>query len=313
MLKYTTMQKTINDKSLEHVNRISSNNPYLNNYLLFTDGTVVYVTNQGVAKPFTNEDILNSVVGKNGCPPKNFIKLDIPWSSEYTVGATIPTNPSLIVGTQMVSGQSCGNEGYNVYSATLINNPTSKYIGCYNANTNNDNMTFIGGKPENTEATGTYTYDKCMDAAIQGGYQYFGLQNVNTETSTGYCAVSNDLTKIQNYGDATTKYNIVALWSSNTVTNEPNSVQLTGTGQLTIQNSDGSFIYNVNPVVSGCENWGTITISSATYGGNCSVPIGNVTSQVATDLKCNWNTNCSIPIQIKHLEILLLVVQSHLI
>ena len=636
MLKYTTMQKTINDKSLEHINRISSNNPYLNKYLLFTDGTVVYVTNQGVAKPFTNEDILNSVVGKNGCPPKDFIKLDIPWSSEYTVGVTIPTNPSLIVGTQMVSGQSCGNEGYNVYSATLINNPTSKYIGCYNANTNNDNMTFIGEKPKNSEANGTYTYDKCMDAAIQGGYQYFGLQNVNTETSKGYCVVSNDLTEIQNYGDAsiqytpialwssvtagtdaiscfvnsdgrvivwgasgtilwqspntpsdcwwggyvnpdsisgsyggncigkplnihcgnpdqnnsykadgllnnlhtmlrdealtqhsnmedswsfnpmskwtggdpahccaklidysyqcgggsfksgqnsagtninfdcsnevkncifffvleddgnlclyrgsdpsnnngkiwctstngkklsnnpnwvaskgklgrnylkigdklahnewigstngstrlimqedgnlvlytsekyegckkindkkfggqlinsvyklnaranidnlgkigyvdsdsqlkqypdsmlqftndyqiykntnsigndlttvqnygnaTTKYNIVALWSSNTVTNEPNNVQLIGTGQLTIQNSDGSFSYNVNSVASGCENWGTITISSATYGGNCNAPIGNVTSQVATDLKCNWNTNCSIPI-----------------
>ena len=296
MLQYTTIQKTINDKSLEHVSRISSNNPYLNKYLLFTDGTVVYVTKQGIAKPFTNEDILNSVFGKNGCPPKDYIKLDIPWSSEYIVGTTIPTNPSLIVGSPMVSGQSCGNEGSNVVSSTLINNPTSEYIGCYNANSNNDNMTFIGGKPENTEATGTYTYDKCMDAAIQDGYQYFALQNVNTETSTGYCAVSNDLSKIQSYGDATTKYNIVALWSSNTVTNEPNSVQLSGTGQLTIQNSDGSFIYNVNPVVSGCENWGTLTIDSATYGGNCSVPIGNVTSQVATDLKCNWNTNCSIPI-----------------
>lgn len=130
--QYTDIQKKIGDSSLNTISRLSSNNPYVNKYLLFTNGSVVYVTNQGVAKPFTNEDILNSVIGKNGCPPKDYIKLNIPWKSEYIVGATIPTNPPLIVGSPMVSGQSCGNEGSNVYASKLINNPTSSYIGCYN-------------------------------------------------------------------------------------------------------------------------------------------------------------------------------------
>jgi hypothetical protein len=130
--QYTDIQTKIGDSSLNTINRLGSNNPYLNKYLLFTDGTVVYVTNQGIAKPFTSEDILNSVVGKNGCPPKDYIKLNISWKSEYILGATIPTNPPLIVGSPMVSGQSCGNEGSNVYASKLINNPTSSYVGCYN-------------------------------------------------------------------------------------------------------------------------------------------------------------------------------------
>ena len=74
--QYTDIQTKISNSSLKTINRLGSNNPYLNKTIGFTTGHICYVTNQGVAKPFTNEDILNSVVGKNGCPPKNFIKLD---------------------------------------------------------------------------------------------------------------------------------------------------------------------------------------------------------------------------------------------
>jgi hypothetical protein len=55
----------------------------MNKYLLFTDGTVVYVTNQGIAKPITSDEILNSIVGKNGCPPKDLIKLNISFIKKF--------------------------------------------------------------------------------------------------------------------------------------------------------------------------------------------------------------------------------------
>ena len=132
MLQYTSVQTTIGDSSLSNINRVSSKNPYLNKNIRFTDGTICYVTNEGIAKPYPTSDIYNSIVGKNGCPPKEYIALTISWSSQYIKGSTIPTNPPLIVGSNMVAGQSCGNEGDNIYASKLINNPNSSYVGCYN-------------------------------------------------------------------------------------------------------------------------------------------------------------------------------------
>jgi hypothetical protein len=129
--QYTDIQKTIGESSLNTINRLGSNNPYLGKNIMFTDGTVVYVTSQGIVKPYTSQEIFDNTSGKNGCP-KDLIKINIPWSSSYIKGATIPTNPTLIVGSSMTLGEGCGNEGSNVYASKLINNPSSTYIGCYN-------------------------------------------------------------------------------------------------------------------------------------------------------------------------------------
>ena len=69
-----------------------------------------------------------------------------------------------------------------------------------------------------------------------------------------------------------------------------------GTGQITILDTSGKVISFINDVVGYCENWGTSLITSATYGGNCNAPIGNVSDKVAGDLKCNFVSSCSIPI-----------------
>jgi len=131
MLKYTNAYKEITTKSLSTLNRLSSNNPYLNKNIRFRDGTTCYVTNQGIAKPYTSWSIYKNTIGKNGCP-KDVIKLNIPWSRSFIQGAVIPTNPELIVGPNMIENESCGAEGKNVYVSALINNPSSEYIGCYN-------------------------------------------------------------------------------------------------------------------------------------------------------------------------------------
>ena len=484
--QYTDIQKKIGDSSLNTINRLGSNNPYLNKTIRFTTGQLAYVTNEGVVKYIPSSEILDSVNIS-----KNYIDINIPWDSSYnTAGTQIPTNPPLISGTNIKKGQTLGNEGSNVYASRLINNPSSSYIGCYNdkppstnvnvvpvmnvsnnvnsfrsiassiylqtnetvgpwaafdqnpntfwhsevSSSNNynagtgvyegsngvniknigkvggeflqinlpawtnqnvsqsitvnqyslaprldlittrspnswyvlgwidseqqwyqvdrqQNQSFTSGTPKvynvsspgaysaylllidkvgnddettnrdcvqvaewnlfmnsdssftnvqramifNENAIGYTSFDKCQEYAVENGYKYFGLQDVQPDGNAA-CLVSNDITRTQIYGDASKQITMIPIWSSNTSTGQPNRCQLSGGGQLTITDSSGKVLLNVNPQVSECRAWGTIAIDSATYGGNCKVPIGNVTDKVANDLKCNWTSNCSIPI-----------------
>jgi hypothetical protein len=481
--QYTDIQKKIGDSSLNTINRLGSNNPYLNKTIGFTTGHICYVTNQGVVKYISSPEIWDSVNA-----PKDVINVNIPWDVSYnTPGTTIPTNPPLISGTNVQKGQTLGNEGTNVYASKLINNPSSNYIGCYNdkpastnvnvvpvMNTSNSvngfrsgassvylgnnasvgpwaafdqnpntlwhsevsssnnynagtgvyegsngvnitnigriggeflqidmpgvntpsaqnitvnqysiaprldlittrspnswyvigykdsqwyqvdrqqNQQFTNGTPKvynvsnpggyssyillvdkvgnddqntnrycvqvaewnlfmnsdsaftndqramifNPDAIGYTSFDKCQEYAVENGYNYFGLQDVQPDGNAA-CLVSNDIARTKIYGDASKQLNVIPIWSSNTAGSGATSCQLTGSGQLTITDSSGKVLLNVNPQVSECRAWGTIAIDSATYGGNCKVPIGNVTDKVANDLKCNWSSNCSIPI-----------------
>ena len=127
--KYTKTETTTIGDSLAAINRVSSKNPYLNKNIKFTTGQVCYVTNQGVAKLITSQEIWNSL--KN-CSGKTYIDVNLPWLSEYnTPGTTISTVPSLISGTNMVLNQACGNEGKNVYVSKLTDNTNATYMGCY--------------------------------------------------------------------------------------------------------------------------------------------------------------------------------------
>ena len=128
--QYNDAQKNMNANSLVSINRTSSKNPYLNKNIRFTTGHVCYVTNLGVVKWIPSTEIWNTL--KN-CSDKTYIDINIPWLDEYyTPGAIIPTEPSLISGTNMVANQACGNEGKNVYVSKLITTPSSSYVGCYN-------------------------------------------------------------------------------------------------------------------------------------------------------------------------------------
>lgn len=147
--QYNTLISQINGNVSNYVNRI---NPTTNSYLgqnISIDGNIFYVTQQGVAKQYPNSTIYNQTIGQNGCPSSQPIILtDISWNSIFTTpGAYIPTNPNLIVGTPMTAGQSCGNEGLNVYVDNIISDPQTEYLGCYADNTSSPLMTFIGGSP----------------------------------------------------------------------------------------------------------------------------------------------------------------------
>jgi hypothetical protein len=160
--QYTTIQNNIANSTLSNLNRLNSTNPYLNKHLQFTDGTIIYVTNQGVARLYTSKDIFEYNVGRNGCPTNDLIKLNIPWSSEYIKGATIHLNPKLIVGSNMTKGESCGNEGLNVFASKLINNPKTDFVGCYNDNPASTDVNIVPVMNKSNNVNGF----KCSSSSI---------------------------------------------------------------------------------------------------------------------------------------------------
>jgi hypothetical protein len=149
----------------------------------------------------------------------------------------------------------------------------------------------------NSNAIGYTTFENCQKYAIDNDYQYFGLQDLQSN-GTAACLVSNDYDKTINYGDASKQTTSIILWSSNTATGEQNTMQIEGSGRMTIYDMNSRSIFNSNREDPTCANWGTLMVDSATYGGNCKAPAptGNVTQKVGYNLYCNWSRSCSIPI-----------------
>ena len=404
--QYENLVTQISGNLTNYVERINPNNPYLNKVVQFTTGHVCYVTSQGVVKYIGNMDIWKSV----NISQTIQIPINLPFLDSYlTPGTQIPTTPPLVSGTSVQMGQSFGNEGSNVFVGQLLPsgvNPT--YNGCYAANSNNDNMTFIGGSPppltmatiqngtfsqpvlgnnsftyitsssqvpgwyfggpallnnssawgyptpypggnqcvslQNTSyinailnlntgvnytltfsgcsrnccnktnvgnpiniqlytnlnafistidnltppinswknysytftvpttqtyklyfsgtnksgdqstaianvslnssanSAGNYSFNQCQQSAISSGYRYFGLQNMNTSTGLGYCAVSNSLPAVTQYGNATTVSKAIALWDTKTNSSGINTI-LDGGGSLQVLDSGGQPVF----------------------------------------------------------------------
>jgi hypothetical protein len=271
LLQYNAIQKKIGDSSLDIIKRTSSTtNPYLNKNVKFTNNVVAYVTSQGIVKPYPSFDLYMSMAGKNGCPNSELMYIDIPFITAYISGSIIPTNPSLVVGSPMVQGESCGNEGKNVYVSTLVQNVNSSYVGCYSdkpmdaPSVSDDARAMI----YNSAAIGYTTFEQCQDYAINNSYQYFGLQDYRPDSGIAACLVSNDLTKTESYGEGLI-VTMIELWSSGTGGQSVGYAEITGEGFLGIYSSNGVLIYKTNESDPRCMNGGNISVTNATWGANC--------------------------------------------
>jgi len=134
------------------------------------------------------------------------------------------------------------------YTTTLNISTNGNYaLGFYGTINNVNNSTAIQNiQLTSTGSTGggTYTYAQCEQAAINGGYQYFALQNVNTSTSTGYCAVSNSQPAVTQYGLSTVPSKLNVVWSSNTSGQTGNTAILSVSGSLQVINSGGQAVFS---------------------------------------------------------------------
>ena len=428
--EYQDLVSKISGNLTNYIDRVNPSNPYLNKTIRFTTGHVCYVTSQGVVKWIPSMQIWQSL----NIPQNVQINLDIPWLSTYkTPGTEIQTNPPLVAGTFMQLGQSVGNEGSNVFvNEFLPQNTNPTYMGCYATNSDNNNMTFIGGSPppqsnasiqngsfsqpvlsnntfqyitsssqvpgwyfggpallnnssawgyptpypngnqcvslQNTtyincvlnlvagatytisfyscgrsccptpntsnpvnvqlyttsngwiqniyqytppvntwtqytatfsvkvtgtyklffsgtntsgdrssaiqnivlnstgaSSNGTYSYDACQEAAITSGNRYFALQNINTSTGLGYCAVSNSQPAVTQYGESQVPSKAVALWSSNTANQTGNTATLDGAGSLQVLDSGGTVVFST-PVPDSVQSSADPYIGCYSYG-----------------------------------------------
>jgi len=142
--KYKETQSSLRGSIQSYIERTSpSDNPYLGKNIILGDNQKGYVTDSGVYKPY-----VENADGGIGCPV-DFI--NAPQGKGFSVGkkgSIINTKPSLLVGKSMKKGQSCGNEGKNVYVSQFL--PVAakdKYVGCFADKSNARTMTAVGDSP----------------------------------------------------------------------------------------------------------------------------------------------------------------------
>jgi hypothetical protein len=188
--QYTNINKSITDSSLASINRTSSSNPYLGKNIRFTDGTICYVTSQGIVRKYPTQDIFMNTAGLNGCPAKtDIVNVNIAYSSSFPIGSSIPTTPPLIIGQDMVQNESCGNEGKNVYASTLLNNPTSSYIGCYNDKPPVTNVSIV---PLYNSSEWNAGFGIGWSSTYQNNYDLYGGPNVFGQDPNKYWHTNED-------------------------------------------------------------------------------------------------------------------------
>lgn len=126
LIEYEKLLGKLSGDTSNYILRTSADNPYLNSVIQFSNGQMFYVTNQGVAKPVSSD-----VFGINPYIPKTVQNLDYKITN-VGEGSMLPTTPSLLVGTPLGAYEMVGNEGLNLYVSNTLNNPSSKYLQCYN-------------------------------------------------------------------------------------------------------------------------------------------------------------------------------------
>jgi hypothetical protein len=146
--------------------------------------------------------------------------------------------------------------GWQEYSTSINITTAGNYaLGFYGTIDNMNSSSAIQNIQLTTSVSGTYTYDNCQQASIDGGYRYFGLQSVNVTTSKGYCAVSNNEPIITSLGQSYIPSGQIALWSSQTINQTGNTTLLTSSGALSVLNSNGQAVFNTPNASANPSNY----------------------------------------------------------
>ena len=282
--EYLSYEKKYSTEIQQQLDRIDpKKNPYLNKNVKLQKGEVGYVTNLGVYKLYPDFNTYNTTAGKNGCPSQ-WENSDVDGTNvANNPGQYLPTNPNLLVGKYMVSGQSCGNEGSNVYVDQVVNNPSSTYLGCYNDKNGDGERAMIW----NPNSIGYTSFEICQKYAVNNGYMYFGLQDVQSDGSAA-CMVSNDLTTSTKYGEAS-PYSSVVLWSSNTSGNPGATATINKQGSLIVVSSDGTQIFTT-PSDTSCTQGYSQSLGFDAWGND--IAYLSPMSIEQCEQTCNDNNNC---------------------
>jgi hypothetical protein len=290
-VQYNNAQKAmLGDKGIvnNYVTSQTTPNPYAGKTVkLNGDNTYGYVTQSGVYKWYKDQKTINDTAGKNGCPPiKDYISIDITTDNYKTPGSMINSTPPLLVGGAMQSGQSCGYEGTNVY-VTQSKPASPTYSGCYRDTANNPAMILQNdGK--------VFTYDTCMQRAIDTSTKYFATQNYDSTSGLANCYISNDYAKTTIY-DSADVFTEIKLWSFGADGNKNSTMKLSNNGNIYIYND----INIVKKLSLGPPECNVVPkVITASWGANVnSANVGNLTT-IAKALNANKESifSFSIPL-----------------
>ena len=252
--QYNTRQLSYTTELNKYIQKANDNSSFQNKNISLSDGKKYYVNSRNVAKAYTSDTAYSNTQNNNNCP-----------SGIISSGVnTLPNN--LTVGSNMISGQSCGKEGLNIYVNRVNSSPQTSYIGCYRDSCKESTMTAL------SNGNAIYDYDSCMKVAADNNSPFFALENMDPSTGLAKCNLGNNLTEIQKYGIA---YNVVSnsVWSTETQGSGLNTMIVKNDGNLVLQsNSTQQNVWTSNSPVSGCVGGGMIQPNSfnGTYGMNCS-------------------------------------------
>ena len=207
------------------------------------DGAMFYVTDDGVMKYWPSPDIFNATAGQNGVPSSvrqissNII--DISGNFGNFQNQQLPGN--LSYGSSMVSGQSVGSEGRNIWVNRASVIPAGQYKGCFTVEDPNPLTPII-----NSDDT-PFNYDTCLIAASNNNYSQFAVDSgMCYGTNTAFTPIPLGLKQ---------------LWHSGTASTIPgNTARILNNGTLIVESALGAAnagppIYSTYPQ-NQSMNWG---------------------------------------------------------
>jgi hypothetical protein len=276
---YAFKHKFLMDKTNNYLTRAETKNPYVGKNVRLNDGQLGYVTAKGVFKWYPSQSVYEQTAGKNGCPSE-IINVNTSSNNKFnTPNEIIYADYPLRVGTEMKMGQSCGNEGTNVFvsQATEQKNVAEKYTGCYRKTAT--------GLDFQSDMGDVVSIESCKTRAIDNGSSGFA---VSTNGSSRKCYTVSNPTGVYSGGIATktnTSYKLIqTVASPGTASSTTGGLLLDGT--IGIGNSSNfktdndtksaeyvsKSLFASNSLYSGCTNSGALVNSAdtiASYGSNC--------------------------------------------
>ena len=266
-----------------YLNLTNANNPLLSKNItvdasqgdlpFVSSGIGGYVTAKGMFKNYPDQATFDATAGKNGCP------------ADITKGVKKDNYSSLLKnGTDMKSGQSCGNEGKNVYVSRVLTDPAITYQKCY-YNTNPNDSTTTSNPALSLLTDQLYTFDECKQKAVDSGQSYFSLRGKPDANYKSNCLIgnTNDPTI---YGSASTIITPVKLWSTEGMLDNTGTVNAVWNGKVML-NKFGQLVFSDSNNVEQTFSIGN-NKSTCTDADNCSYYIvlqsdGNMCCYKGTD------------------------------
>lgn len=126
-------QQLVLEETKDYLTVASRDNKYRNQNITTSTGVSGYITQQGVFKPFNSKSDMVQTVGKNNCPSSS-LPINVGQSTYTNDGSNLSGENPFPVGTPMVPGQRCGDEGSNIFVSSVSGGENKKYIGCKTLN-----------------------------------------------------------------------------------------------------------------------------------------------------------------------------------